>query len=260
MLSWTSTNANSANITNIGSVAVSGSQYVYPTGNMTYTMTVYGQNSTSNSCSTTIPYTYTPPVSNLYCTLTASPSSIQNGATSVLSWTSQGASYATLSDGLGNVNINGSMSVRPESSRVYTLTVRDYQGRTNTCYATVTVSGSYVSLTSIPYTGFDGGITENAIYWMGLILWALAAGYFVVRYRGSVSHWFDGFGARLAYAGPVEPTVIRERIIEKRAAPVAVKSAPVAPTVSIEAKHGSTDTMVLQSKEGETPRLVIVRN
>ena len=255
LLSWSSTNASSAYITNIGTVSPNGSQTVYPTGNMTYNMTVYGVNGGANSCSVTLPYT--PPVqNNLYCTMTANPASIQNGAGSVLSWTSYGATSATLSDGLGNAVLNGSLTVRPESSRVYTLTVRDYQGRTNTCYATVTVSGSQISLTSIPYTGFDGGITTNALYWMGLALWALIAGWFVVRYRGLVANVFDG-GMRPAYTG-LEPTIIRERIIEKSRPVIAETPVPASAQVPVR-KDTSTDTMALHSKEGETPRLVIKR-
>jgi len=268
LLSWTSSNASSAHISNLGSVSVNGSQYVYPSSNATYYMTVYGINGgTTNNCSVTVPSYYTPPVQqNLYCTLTASPSSIQNGASSLLSWTSYGATSATLSDGLGNVPMSGSLSVRPENSRSYTLTVRDYQGRTNTCYTTVNVSGSYVSLTSIPYTGFDGGPFGNGIYWAGLALWALAAGYIVTRYlpqtKGrSVAHVFNGFASTMAYAA--EPVILQERVIAKTpvaevvAVPVAQKEA-IAPA-HVPTERRSNDVMKLEVKEGETPRLVINR-
>src|SRR3989344_8536887 len=116
-------------------------------------MTVYGPNG-QNTCQTQVNY---PTYQSLSCSLTASPSTIQNGGSSNLSWTSFGASSASLSDGLGNVSTNGSLSVRPETSRNYTLTVRDTYGRTNTCNAWVSTSGSYISLSQVPYTGFDFG-------------------------------------------------------------------------------------------------------
>ena len=53
-LSWSSTNATSAYLTNVGSVATNGSQVVYPQMTTTYTLTVYGQNGQSANCSTTV--------------------------------------------------------------------------------------------------------------------------------------------------------------------------------------------------------------
>lgn len=67
-LSWSSQNATSAFLSNVGSVNVSGSQNVYPGYTTTYTLTVYGQNGQSATCATTVqannyvPPTYYPPV------------------------------------------------------------------------------------------------------------------------------------------------------------------------------------------------------
>src|SRR3989344_5350785 len=99
---------------------------------------------------------YPTPVSNLYCTITASPTSITNGQASYLTWSSSGATSAWISDGIGSVAVNGSLTVRPNTSKTYTLTVTGLGG-TRTCSTYVTVSGSYVSLSQIPYTGFDFG-------------------------------------------------------------------------------------------------------
>jgi hypothetical protein len=75
-LTWNSSNAYSAYITNIGTVASSGQTTVYSNG--TYTMTVYGYNGQSRTCSTTVynhptytpptyyPPTYNPPVQYTY--------------------------------------------------------------------------------------------------------------------------------------------------------------------------------------------------
>ena len=202
-LVWTSSNATSGYMNPGGSVSISGSQIVYPTNTTTYMLTVYNSQGMAGNCQVTVyansyiptptpyypPYNpqYYPPYQNLYCTITAYPTSIQNGASSILSWTSYGAISAWLSDGLGNATLNGTVSVRPESSRTYTLTVRSTTGQTNTCATTVNVSGyyPYVSLTQIPYTGLDLGPIGNALYWLSLLSFAAAGAYLLVYYKGN---------------------------------------------------------------------------
>ncbi len=177
-LSWGSTNATSAYINpSVGSVSTSGSRSVYQSGNQAYTMTVYNAQGQSATCQTSV---YTQPGA-ISCTITANPVNIQNGNSSYLSWTSTGATSAYLSDGLGNVATNGTLTVRPETSRNYTLTVTGANG-TQTCNTYVTVSGSTISLTQIPYTGFDLGPIGNTLYWFAIIAVALAGGYLVVYY------------------------------------------------------------------------------
>lgn len=255
-LSWSSQNATSATISGLGSVSLSGSQTVYPSYNQTYTMTVYGPGGSAN-CQTNYYQQITPPVyspvyppvypSNLYCTLTASPANIQNGQSALLSWTSTGASSAWLSDGLGNVYPNGSLAVRPESTRYYTLTVSNgYQ--TQTCRATVNVSGSYINLTQIPYTGFDLGPIGNALYWTLLVGLAVGAGYFLV-------YQFPSQMSKRVFA------VAGIRRAKKIPAGAAVKTEEIKTSIVSEEKKFSGDTMVLaQSKDGSMPRIVISRN
>jgi len=187
-LSWGSTNASSASINpSVGSVSTSGSQTVYTSGNQTYTMTVYNSQGQSANCQTS---SYYQP-GNLYCTITANPSTVQPNGTTYLTWTSYGASSASLSDGIGSVSLSGSRTVYPQNSRNYTLTVNDNQGRTQTCNAYTTVSGTYpyptypptnISLDQIPYTGFDFGVIGNTLYWLSIALFAVGAGYMIVYY------------------------------------------------------------------------------
>ncbi|MBI5456275.1 hypothetical protein HY969_00910 [Candidatus Kaiserbacteria bacterium] len=184
-LSWSTWNATSATISpNVGSVGLNGSQVVYPSSNQVYTMTVNGQGG-SNTC-TTDSYNYTQPnypySGELRCQITANPVSIQNGGASALSWTSYGATRAWLSDGIGTVAAQGTLTVRPESSRNYTLTISDASGRTQTCQATVSVAGSHVPLTQIPYTG-DFGPLGTSLAWLAVTL-AAAAGATVIAARG----------------------------------------------------------------------------
>lgn len=205
-LSWTTYGASNATLSGFGQVSTpTGNRSVYASG--TYTLTVYNSYGQSGHCSvvvnlntyyptptpTPIPYPIptpapqpypvpTPiPQGNTYCTITASPSNITNGQASYLSWTSYGANTAWLSDGLGVVALSGSLAVRPEASRTYTLTVSGYNG-TRTCNVAVNVSGraAHVSLTQIPYTGFDYGTMGNMIYWLSLMGFAVAAAYLTV--------------------------------------------------------------------------------
>lgn len=186
-LSWGSTNASSATISpSVGSVGTSGSQTVYPSGNQLYTMTVYNSQGQSATCQTS-QYNY-PYGGGTSCSIYASPSTVQSGQSTYLTWTSSGnVTSAWLSDGLGNVAANGSRVVNPTTSRTYTLTVSGPNG-TQTCNAYVTVGGGYyggypyISLNQIPYTGFEAGTFGNIIYFAALALFALAAGYLVVFY------------------------------------------------------------------------------
>lgn len=151
---------------------------------------------------------YTIPVS---CTITTNSSVIDNGQAGYLSWTSYGATTAVLSDGIGNVAANGSLAVRPASSRTYVLTVYGSQGQAQQCSTTLTVSGlpvyantgsvygnqtitgyntyvtgytqPQVTLSQIPYTGFDFGTTGDAVMWLSIMSLATSAAYLLYYYR-----------------------------------------------------------------------------
>lgn len=189
VISWTASNATSAYIDTIGSVnAYSGSQTIYPGTSRSYTMHVYGANGQSNTCVgyVTVQNTQT---NNLSCTISATPAAIANGNSSTLTWTSTNAVSASLSDGIGSVLTNGSLQVTPEASRYYVLTVRDANGNTQTCATNLSVNGTYVSLTQIPYTGFDFGMIGNTIYWALLAGGVASAAYFMTMYRGGVINY-----------------------------------------------------------------------
>ncbi len=80
----------------------------------------------------------TPTPSRPSCTIYASPSTIQYGNSSTLSWSSSNASYASINRGIGSVNRNGSYSVSPNSTTTYTLTVTGSGGTAN-CQTTIIV-------------------------------------------------------------------------------------------------------------------------
>ncbi len=205
-------------------------------------------------------YIPTPAPVLLGCSITASPSSIQNGQPTYLSWTSTGATSAWLSDSIGVVAPSGTLIARPAVSTTYTLTVTGFGG-TRTCSTPVTVTGTTVSLTQIPYTGFDFGTVGNAIYWAALALFALAGGYLVVYYRGGAASFAGNIASR--------SNVVSSSFV---AAPMKFAKKEVAETpsrsssafeylpVASSAPKAQDAMKLVRSIDGSQPRIVIARN
>jgi len=139
----------------------------------------------------------------------------------------------------------------------------------------VTVQGSYISLSQIPYTGFDAGILGNLAYWLSLISFAIAGAYLTVYYVPSTIFGTAGKGSVLAFAGSMknsrQPEVYEtvripeESKLEAIETPVetitpspidVMENLPVAPT----AKATMDSMTVMHSKEGAAPRIVITRS
>lgn len=164
-LTWTSSNATSATINHgIGSVGVNGSYTVsniYTT--KTYAMTVYGPGG-SATCQTTIYVSEIP--STPSCALNSNPSSVQQGGSSYLSWTSQNAISATLSS-VGSVGVNGNYTVYPSNTTTYILTVYSAQGQSAQCQTTVYVGTIYNNpptcwITLTPQYGYGSSYYNQA--------------------------------------------------------------------------------------------------
>ncbi|MBM3272484.1 hypothetical protein FJY94_04380 [Candidatus Kaiserbacteria bacterium] len=180
----------------------------------------------------------------------------------MLSWTSYGAHRAVLNDGLGNVAVTGSLTVRPESSRNYVLTVYGYNGQVTTCNTYLAVSGAapFVSLSQIPYTGFDFGTFGNTMYWFAIMAFALAASYLVLYHRGGAMHLMTNVGL-------ANPRVRRQASVVAtgpiaHAPEVPVAEAPVFKLPAINTHAGVTvDTMsVVDNAGNDMPRIVINRS
>jgi|GEM_PF-4821618 len=132
-----------------------------------------------------------------------------------ISWWSSNATSAYLT-GVGTVSPNGSQVVYGTQYSSYTLTVYGPGGST-TCSAsspfydagykhrylggynyvsnpyfnypvytypyvgsTVYPTYNYVTLSQVPYTGFDFGLLGNSLYWLAMILLAALGAYFIV--------------------------------------------------------------------------------
>jgi hypothetical protein len=168
-----------------------------------------------------------------------------------LSWNSQNATSAYLSN-VGSVNVNGTKTVWPTGSMTYTLTVYGSNGQSANCHTTVSAySAPYVSLTQIPYTGFDFGTFGNAMYWVTLAAFALGAGYLAVYYIPALA--FAGARSEKQYA-PVVPAKA-PILVEKEAAAVKIE-----PIINAIRKAGTLDSMaIVTSKDGSMPKIVIAR-
>src|SRR3989344_5486754 len=147
-LTWSSLNATNVSIDQgIGSVPLNGDRHVSPSQTTIYTVT--GSNSgdsgtTSvtvfvNNCGTPTPtptptpsqtpvptpshtHTPTPTVLPVSVAITASPSTICDGQSSQITWSSLNATSVSLNQGIGSVSLNGSRHVSPSRTAIYTVT------------------------------------------------------------------------------------------------------------------------------------------
>ena len=258
-ISWTSSNATSAMLSNVGSVGVSGSQTVYPYTTTTYTLTVYGSQGASAQCQTTVYVTSIPIHQPPSCWITLTPQyghgSYQYNRPSTLSWGSTNAISAYISPSVGSVGTSGSQTVYPSGNQVYTMNVTGAQGTSAICqtqqaYVPPPVYPPYVSLTQIPYTGLDFGLTGDILYWFSILSFVLAGGYLAVYYLPVF--------ARLKARVPAP--VMEAPIAFARTVAAAV---PFAPGVfsSAAPRWMTQDSMTLmRSENGSAPRIVITRN
>ncbi|MBI2840440.1 MAG: DUF1565 domain-containing protein [Acidobacteria bacterium] len=92
-------------------------------------------------------------------TMTANPSTINQGGTSTLTWSSTGAASAVINQGVGSVATSGSTSVAPAGTTTYTIVVTAADGKTGTASATVNVGSAdaiFVNMAAGSDTTGDG--------------------------------------------------------------------------------------------------------
>ncbi len=118
-LTWTTVNAFSASIDQgIGVVALNGSKSVALAATTAYKITVKGSGGTVIATATVTVVSAPPPTASL----TAEPSAIFNGQSSTLTWRTANAASASIDNGVGGIELNGSVSVAPAATTTYTLT------------------------------------------------------------------------------------------------------------------------------------------
>lgn len=147
-VSWNTSNAQNASLTDYGSVALSGSQSVGPIyGSRTYTLNVSG-NGGSNSCQVTVYSNNTTNNNAPTCSLDVSQTSVTSGQPVSLYWSTANA-YSVSVNTIGSVNTNGSQSVYPYTTTTYVLTAQG-NGGTTTCTRTVYVDSNYTNYYNAP--------------------------------------------------------------------------------------------------------------
>ncbi|MFZ0448383.1 MAG: hypothetical protein WAL98_04010, partial [Desulfatiglandaceae bacterium] len=134
-LTWNVIGADTINIDpGIGSVDPSGSYEVFPTETTTYTLTAVGPGGTTTENVTVSVNIPLPTVS-----ISADPEAILLGDSSTLTWNSTHAGTCVIEPGIGSVDVNGSISVSPTETTMYTITVTGPGGTTST-EVTITVT------------------------------------------------------------------------------------------------------------------------
>ena len=121
-LRWNTNNCDRVKISNIGYVTEDGSEMIYPTEDITYTLMAYN---TDGSHETDTVRIYVNDSSNNYtnCAInrfTASDTSINMGDSVVLRWNTSDCDNADISN-IGSVSTDGSVTIYPYNSTTYTL-------------------------------------------------------------------------------------------------------------------------------------------
>jgi hypothetical protein len=139
------------------------------------------------------------------CTASVTPAYITSSQSATLKWdATDGAIFTNIDNGIGAVGVDGTLTVSPAESTIYTVHTWNSQGEGNTCTATLIVDGkpvvggntnvhptvtlqtlaihpaaTRVVLSNVPYTG----ATENVLYTLFLLTLVLTAGYTLKRHN-----------------------------------------------------------------------------
>jgi hypothetical protein len=225
-LSWTSTNVSSGSIDNgVGnlSAVVSGSVTVSPNADTTYTASFTGVNG-SISCSAVVDVQTGGGGGDPRpaCTLTASPRDISQGENVTLTWSSARVESGSINNGVGTITpvSGGLVTVSVDDDKTFTAEFTGPNGSVS-CSDSVNVDGgggggggsskprvtlslkssqdplTFVTLTEIPYTGFETGPVGMVLFWSALIVASgmLAYG---ISLKGWGSEWFAKLSALLS--------------------------------------------------------------
>jgi len=217
-LTWSTTGITAVSLNNgITSTGLSGSVSVSPNDSTTYILSA-----TSGTSTVTCPITVSVTTgggggggggsTTPRCELSVSKSNINRGESVVLTWNSTRASNLTLKDNtkdkvlVTTENLSsearsrlfeGTISVSPTENTEYVLTVRRGSS-TRICKVEVKIGDivvtevrdqqlvSSISLTEVPYTGFEAGPTMTIMFYALLTLWAMYIAYLLVIRRDSI--------------------------------------------------------------------------
>lgn len=205
-LSWETTNADEVRIEpQLGRVDRDGSEDV--TINRDTTFTLYARDVNSGreaTCSVTVRVDDDNDKVSPRCDLEVSRTRVNRGDRVTLSWETSHADRVRITDDRGNTIVNttksslmdGEIDVVINQTTEFTLNARGEDGGSRTCRVEVKTDdlavyekrdqGLVISLTQVPYTGFEAGPMLTAIFYGLLTLWALFVAYILVIKKSSV--------------------------------------------------------------------------
>ncbi len=152
VLRWTSVNADTVDSSSFGATTVTGQQTISPAATTTYTITVSGPGGQAMDRMTV---TVIPPTT---VTLTADDTSIIEGQSTTLRWTSTNAD-TVVSSNFGAATVTGQGSVSPKATTTYTITVGGPGGQATDTVIVTVIPATTVNLTADPASIPEGGRT-----------------------------------------------------------------------------------------------------
>lgn len=299
-LAWSTTDATAVSINSgVGTVDLDGSKTLTPGSDTTYILTA-----TNGSAQTTCQVSVNVDEDNggggggggsssPRCELTASDKSIKPGEKVTLSWKNTRTNDILLKDNRGTELIDtkdkddekkynedkGSIVVEPTKSTSYTLTALR-GSKKKTCTVDIKVEGVVVtstrsneplvagiSLSRLPYTGFDAGPFLTTVFYTLLGLWALFVAYVLVLRksvvlggtpRGTIVS--DAPKAKLLEPQAILPTVHTGTIsvpeVSRMGYMPSLMTAPrVTPTHSMTSTHAPVGYDAYYESYGEVPEV-----
>jgi uncharacterized repeat protein (TIGR01451 family) len=216
VLTWNTTNLDSVSISGINATTLSGSTTVEPSSDTTYVLTAR-KGTQSVDCPISIDVDTNSGggggSSSPKCELTVSDNKIKSGEQVTLKWETSRATKVTLKDDKSKTLMStdkydrderedyydGSIKVRPTRDTEYIL-VAEKGSKDRTCKVKVNVDDlkvitnrdqqplvAGISLSNVPYTGFEAGPFLTVVFYTLLAAWALFLSYLIISRRQPVT-------------------------------------------------------------------------
>lgn len=215
-LNWSTTNVDTVSISVINATALSGSTTVDPRSDTTYVLTAT-QGTKSVACPISIDVDEDGGggggSSSPRCELTISDNKIKSGEQITLRWNTSNATEVTIKDDKGKTIVStekllskdkkdaldGSIKLKPTRDTEYTLNA-ERGSKDRTCKVKVDVDDvtilqardqqplvAGISLSQVPYTGFEAGPVLTILFYLLLVAWALFVAYLMILRRQPIA-------------------------------------------------------------------------
>ena len=206
-LTWSTTGLDSISINGVSSTNLSGSEEVRVNSDKTFTLTAR-KGTQVKECPISIDVSSGGGSSpSPKCDLDISDKKIERGEEITLTWDTTSAREVKITDNHGNVlldsddsdDFDGKLTIKPTEDTEYTL-LSKRGSKERECEVEVDVKNNIVvlesrsqdprvagiSLTQVPYTGFEAGPMLTTIFYFLLTLWGLFVAYVLVVRRDSI--------------------------------------------------------------------------